>query len=69
MSSAKFTKRQRHRVLSRWFRADVLVLQYEVEGFVPEYTGGASVEGSVQKWWVDARPEWLLGLKEKFNGV
>ena len=37
----------------------MLVLQYEVEGFVAEYYGG-QVDGSIKRWWVDARPEWEM---------
>lgn len=57
----KFTGRRRHRIQRLgWLRAKfVLVLQYEVEGFVPEYYGG-QVDGSIKRWWVDARPEWEM---------
>jgi len=57
----KFTGRRRHRVQKLgWFRPKyVLVLQYELKGFVPEYYGG-QVDGSIKCWWVDARPEWEL---------
>ena len=56
---AKTTGKRRHRVLKRLFRKPVCVLQLEVEGFVPEYTGGSSVEGEYRTWWIDAKPEQL----------
>lgn len=37
----------------------MLILQVEIEGFVPEYTPH-SIEGEFRKWWEDARPEMLL---------
>jgi hypothetical protein len=57
----KFTGRRRHRIQKiGWLKpTHVLVLQYEVKGFVPEYYGG-QVDGSMRCWWVDARPEWEM---------
>ena len=60
--SPEFTGKKRFRVLRRLFRPDLLVLQVEVEGFVPEYNGGGPVGGSYRTWWIDARPEWMLEL-------
>jgi hypothetical protein len=43
-----------------WFRPKyVLVLQYELEGFVPEFYG-VHIDGSIKRWWVDSRPEWEM---------
>lgn len=60
----KRTGLTRHRVHTIGFfkRKQVLVLQHQVEGFVPEFTGGPSVGGSVKTWWVDSKPEWKLEL-------
>jgi hypothetical protein len=57
----KFTGRKRHRVHTYGFlkKKTVLVLQYEMYGFVPELCGGM-VDGDYKNWWVDARPEWEL---------
>lgn len=62
--SPKLTGRTRHRVhtLGFFHKKQVLVLQHEVEGFVPEYIGGM-VDGDIKTWWVDSKPEWIL------NGV
>ena len=62
MIKDKLTGRKRYRVHITGFfkRKQMLVLQYEVEGFVVEYTGGPSVDGSLKTWWVDAKPEWEL---------
>ena len=54
----KFTGRRRHKVLCRWFRKPVLILQLEIEGYIPENSGGR-VEYVLRKWWIDARPEYL----------
>lgn len=61
----QLTGRTRHRVQSigLFRKRYVLVLQYEVKGFVPEYTGGPYVDGSTQTWWVDCKPEWRLTQK------
>ena len=59
MTSNKLTGKQRHRILNRFLRKPVLVLQYEVEGNIPENMGGY-VECYPAKWWVDVPPEWLL---------
>ena len=53
---AKLTGRRRHRVEQRMFRKPLVVLQLEVEGFVPKHIGGM-VDGNIERWWVDARPE------------
>jgi len=62
MLDNKLTGKKRHRVhtLGLFKRKQILVLQYEVEGFVPEHYGGPSVDGSFKTWWVDAKPEWEL---------
>jgi hypothetical protein len=62
MINDKLTGRKRHRVHTLGFfkRKQILVLQYEVEGFVPKYNGGPSVDGSFKTWWVDSKPEWEL---------
>ena len=46
--------------MKRIFKPPLLILQVQVEGYVPEYTGGPMVEGQIRQWWVDAKPEWLL---------
>lgn len=56
----KLTGKTRHRVLVRLFRKPLLVLQYQVYGFIPEYTGGGSVDGEYGTWWIDARVEFLM---------
>jgi hypothetical protein len=58
----KLTGKTRHRVQRIGFFKPkyVLVLQHEVNGFVPEFNGGASVDGSIKTWWVDSKPEWVL---------
>ena len=58
MLDYKRTGRTRHRVHSRKFKRDLLVLQLEVEGLVPDHCGGM-VDVSFKKWWVDARTEWI----------
>lgn len=61
----KRTGRSRFRVLKRWFKPDLLVLQVEMEGFIPEYSQ-PSIEGGIRTYWVDAKPEWLMEqVKEK----
>lgn len=61
MLKPKLTGNKRHRVHKfGFFRPKyLLVLQYEVRGFVPEYIGGF-VDGEFRNWWVDAKPEWEL---------
>lgn len=49
----KPTGKIRYRLLQRWFRRPLLVLQIEVEGFVEEYSP-VSIDGSIQKYWIDA---------------
>lgn len=56
---AKTTGKWRHRIEQRMFRKPLLVLQIEVEGFVPKHIGGM-VDGNTERWWVDARPEHLM---------
>lgn len=58
--NVELTGNKRYRVLRRFMRKDVLVLQVQVRGFVPEYSGGGSVDGEIRTWWVDAPPELLL---------
>ena len=63
----KFTGRKRHRIQKiGWFKPKfVLVLQYEIEGFVPGYSAGR-VDGNTKRWWVDARPEWeMINVESK----
>lgn len=60
----KITGRTRHRVANiggflGFGRKQVLILQYEVRGFVPEWLGN-SVAGETKEWWVDAKPEWEM---------
>ncbi|MGI9541939.1 MAG: hypothetical protein ACR2MX_01695 [Cyclobacteriaceae bacterium] len=43
-------------------RGPLVVVQLEVEGFVPEYTGGASVSGEMGSWWIDALPEHITDM-------
>jgi hypothetical protein len=64
----QLTGKKRHRIATIGFlkRKHVLVLQYEVEGFVPEFHGGR-VEGSMRTWWVDAKPEWELSYDKKLG--
>lgn len=57
MIGVKRTGMTRYRVEHRWHRSDLVVLQIELEGFVPEFTGGAYVGGEIRKWYVDAKPE------------
>ena len=64
MGPHKRTGKQRHRIHTRLFRAPLLVLQEEWEGYVPEYYGGV-VDGSIQRYWLDAKPEHVM---EKRNG-
>lgn len=57
----KFTGRSSHRILKRFGRKTLCVLQYEVEGFVPEHNDGKSIiRGETKRWWVDATPEMLI---------
>jgi hypothetical protein len=62
----EFTGRKRHRtaMIKKFWRKgrQVLVLQYEVSGYVPELVGGF-VDGSTQKWWIDAKPEWEMNIE------
>jgi len=60
---AKTTGKWRHRVEQRMFRSPLLVLQLEVEGFVPKYIGGM-VDGNIERWWVDAKPEDVMQESE-----
>jgi len=53
---AKYTGNRRHRVQNRFLRSPLVVLQLEVEGFVPEFSGGR-VDGEIRRWFVDAKPE------------
>lgn len=65
MLSPNFTGRKRHRIQKLGFFNPkyVLVLQYEVREFVPEFIGGR-VEGEFKNWWIDAKPEWELTENE-----
>jgi hypothetical protein len=62
----KLTGRVRHRVetIGWWNPKQVLILQHEVEGFVATYAGGM-VDGGIETWWVDSKPEWVLGVKDE----
>ena len=61
MLRVKKTGNKRYRVKTRFMRKPLVVLQIEVEGFVPEYDGGRSVRGEVRRWYVDAKPEDVMG--------
>lgn len=66
--STKPTGRTRHRVAHiggflGFFRKQVLILQYELTGYVITNVGGF-VDGSTETWWVDARPEWVMQVAE-----
>lgn len=58
----KLTGKKSYRTLKRFGRKTLCVLQLEVEGFVAEYDGGASISGGIRKWWVDATPEMVFRL-------
>ena len=58
----KLTGKQNYRILKRFGRKTLCVLQFEIEGFVPEYDGGGLISGETRKWWVDATPEMLFKL-------
>ena len=62
LEQPKLTGRQRHRVHKPCFKPAMLVLQYEVEGRRAIWSSGW-IECTHQKWWVDAKPEWLLTTK------
>ncbi|MEE8598460.1 MAG: hypothetical protein V3S69_02915 [Dehalococcoidales bacterium] len=57
----------RHRVHTKLFGKQLLVLQMEYEGDVMQYDGGYC-EVKHQSWWVDAKPEWVMehGLEIAF---
>lgn len=50
---SNLTGRSRHRVLTRFLRTPVLVLQLEVEGIRIDYYGGYCDTETIT-WWVDA---------------
>lgn len=50
--STSVTGRISHRVVSRWFRKPILVVQVEMKRLIPE---GDSC--TVETWWQDATPE------------
>lgn len=58
---ATLTGKTRHRVqkIGFWNPKQVLIMQHEVRGFKPEFTGG-SVGGHYTTWWVDSKPEWIM---------
>ena len=58
----KLTGNKRYRVHFRFIGKPLVVLQLEVEGFVPEYSGG-HVDGGFRTWWIDAKPEHVLMIK------
>jgi hypothetical protein len=60
----KLTGRRRHRVEQRMFRKPLVVLQLEVEGYVPQFNGGPMVDGKFKRWWVDAKPEDVMRESE-----
>lgn len=62
MLEHKLTGRRRHRVHKQCFRPALLVLQFEVEGLKANWDCGW-ISCTHQKWWVDAKPEWLLTTK------
>lgn len=59
INQSKLTGRRRHRVYKPCFRPAMLVLQFEVEAFRGNWKSGW-ITCTNQKWWVDAKPEWLL---------
>ena len=56
MERAKPTGRKRYRVLHRWFRKPVLVLQIEINGLVTSWAGN-QVYVDEKTWWMDCPPE------------
>ena len=52
----RFTGLKRYRVQKRMFRKSLVVLQLQVEGFVPEYDV-PSIGGEIRKYWIDASTE------------
>ena len=56
MSKPKLTGNIRYRVLKRFLRAPVLILQVELIGNVSNYDGGHISVGE-QTWWEDCKPE------------
>jgi len=56
MLQAKKTGNKRYRVEQRFLRKPLVVLQIEIEGFVPEFDP-QSIQGKIRRWYVDARPE------------
>lgn len=59
--SSNLTGLLRHRVVTTGMlkKKTYLVLQCEVEGQSAENNGGR-VDTHINKWWVDAKPEWFL---------
>ena len=53
------TGKKRYRVLTRFGRPPVLVLQWEME-IDSDYCGGGVIDTEIIKVWTDAQPEWLL---------
>lgn len=58
------TGRQRYRTSKRWLRTPLLVLQLEVSGIVPEFSGG-TIETTEQTWWIDATVQHLTEMEKK----
>jgi hypothetical protein len=59
MAHRNLTGRKRYRILTRWFRPPVLVLQVEVEGYITTFSGG-HIDSIFDTWWVDCLPEWEM---------
>lgn len=62
----KLTGRKRYRVQHRFFKKPLVILQLEVEGFVPEYSPNG-IDGEIRKWWIDAAPEQVM--MQEFYGA
>ena len=66
--STRPTGRTRHRVghIGGFLclgRKQVLILQYELRGYVITNIGGM-IDGETQTWWTDAKPEWVMQIAE-----
>jgi hypothetical protein len=55
----KLTGNIRYRVLKRFLRAPILVLQVQFTGNVPSCHGGV-IDVNKSAWWMDCRPEWQM---------
>ena len=59
----KLTGRERYRVLSRWRKPDLLVLQVERTGIITSWSAGM-IDSRTQTWWEDCKPEWKLEKRQ-----